>query len=43
LLETGKVTKVDPFKNIEIARGFLNYALGSMVKDEKPAEAAVAF
>ena len=43
LLEAGKVTKVDPFKNIEIARGFLNYALGSMVKDEKPAEAAAAF
>jgi len=40
LLEAGKVTKVDPFKSIEIARGFLNYALGSMVKDEKPAEAA---
>lgn len=43
LLEAGKITKVDPFKNIEIARGFLNYALGSMVKDEKPAEAAAAF
>jgi hypothetical protein len=43
LLETGKVAKVDPFKNIEIARGFLNYALGSLVKDEKPAEAAAAF
>ena len=43
LLEAGRVTKVDPFKSIEIARGFLNYALGSMVKDEKPAEAAAAF
>ena len=43
LLEAGKITKVDPFKNIEIARGFLNYALGSMVKDDKPAEAAAAF
>ena len=43
LLEAGKVTKVDPFKSVEVARGFLNYALGSMVKDEKPAEAAAAF
>jgi len=43
LIEAGKVTKVDPFKSTEIARGFLNYALGSIVKDEKPAEAAAAF
>ena len=43
LLETGKVTKPDPFKNIEVARGFLNFALGWFVKDDKPAEAAAAF
>jgi hypothetical protein len=43
LLEAGKVTKPDPFKNIDIARSFLNYALATMVKDEAPAEAAVAY
>jgi len=43
LLEAGKVTKPDPFKSVEIARGFLNFALGNFVKDEKPGEAAAAF
>lgn len=43
LLESGKVTKPEPFKNMEVARGFLNFALGWFVKDDKPAEAAVAF
>jgi hypothetical protein len=43
LLEAGKVSKADPFKSMEVARGFLNYALGSIVKDDKPAEAAIAF
>lgn len=43
LLEAGKVSKADPFKNMEIARGFLNFALGTFVKDEKPVEAAAAF
>lgn len=43
LLEAGKVSKADPFKNMEIARGFLNFALGSFVKDEKPVEATAAF
>lgn len=43
LLEGGKVSKADPFKSIEIARGFLNFALGTFVKDEKPVEAAAAF
>jgi hypothetical protein len=43
LLEAGKVSKSDPFKNMEVARGFLNYALATIVKDEKPAEAATAF
>jgi hypothetical protein len=43
LLEAKKVSKADPFKNMEIARGFLNFALGNFVKDEKPAEAAAAF
>lgn len=43
LLEDGKVTKADPFKSTEVARGFLNFALGWFVKDEKPVEAAAAF
>ena len=43
LIEAGKVTKVDPFKSMAVARGFLNYVLGTMVKDEKPGEAAAAF
>jgi len=43
LLEAGKVTKPEPFKNMDIARSFLNYALATMVKDEAPAEAAVAY
>ena len=43
LLEAGKVTKPDPFKSMDIARSFLNFALATMVKDEAPAEAAVAY
>jgi hypothetical protein len=43
LLEAGKVTKADPFKNMDLARSFLNYALATMVKDEAPAEAAAAY
>jgi hypothetical protein len=43
LLEAGKVSKADPFKSMEVARGFLNYALGSLVIDDKPVEAADAF
>lgn len=43
LLETGKVTKPDPFKNMDVARGFLNFALAWFVKDDKPVEAAAAF
>lgn len=43
LIEEGKVSKADPFKSLEVARGFLNYALGSFVKDENPIEAAAAF
>jgi hypothetical protein len=43
LLEDGKVTKADPFKSMEVARGFLNFALGWFVKEEKPVEAAAAF
>ena len=43
LLEGGKVAKADPFKSMEVARGFLNFAYGTFVKDEKPVEAAAAF
>lgn len=43
LLEAGKVTKPDPFKNLDTARSFLNYALATMVKDLDPAEAATAY
>ena len=43
LLEDGKVLKPDPFKSMEVARGFLNFALGWFVKEEKPVEAAAAF
>ena len=43
LLEDGKTTKPDPFKSLEVARGFLNFALGNFVKEEKPVEAAAAF
>jgi hypothetical protein len=43
LLDAGKVTKADPFKNIDYARGFLNFTVGHFLKDESPAEAAAAF
>ena len=43
LLEAGKVTKPDPFKSPDVARGFLNYALGTFVREQNPVEAAAAF
>ena len=43
LLEAGQVTQADPFKSIEVARGFLNSALGLFLKDQSPVEAAAAF
>jgi len=43
LLEAGKVSNPDPFKNLETASGFLNNALGSLLKDKSPVEAAAAF
>ena len=43
LLEAGKVTKPDPFKNLDTARSFLNYALATLVKDQEPTEAATAY
>ncbi len=43
LLEAGKVTRADPFKSMDIGRGFLNSTLGWFVKDQSPVEAAAAF
>ena len=43
LLDAGKIATADPFKNKDIARSFLNYALATVIKDEAPAEAAVAY
>jgi hypothetical protein len=43
LLNAGKVTKADPFKSIGVASGFLNYAVGNLLKDQSPVEAADAF
>jgi hypothetical protein len=43
LMEGGKVTKADPFKSMEIGRGFLNSTLGWFLKDQAPVEAAAAF
>jgi hypothetical protein len=43
LIEDGKISKPEPFKSLEIARGFLNFALGNFVKDENPVEAAAAY
>lgn len=43
LVETDKVQKADPFKNLDVARGFLNHALGWFIKDKAPVEAATAF
>jgi hypothetical protein len=43
LVETGKVTKPDPFKSMDLGRGFLNAVLGWFLKDQAPVEAAAAF
>jgi hypothetical protein len=43
VLEAGQVTQVDPFKSVEVARGFLNSTLGWLLKDQSPVEAATAF
>ena len=43
LMEAGQVTKADPFKNMELARGYLNSALGWFLRDQSPVEAAAAF
>ncbi|MEK6335263.1 MAG: hypothetical protein AABM67_09955 [Acidobacteriota bacterium] len=43
LLESGKVSKADPFKSMDLARGFLNFSFGWFLKDQSPVEAAAAF
>jgi hypothetical protein len=43
LLEGGKLSKADPFKSMDIARGYLNSTLGWFVKEQLPVEAAAAF
>lgn len=43
LLDGNNVTKPNPFESVEFARGFLNAGLGSLLKDQSPAEAATAF
>jgi hypothetical protein len=43
ILETGKLSKPDPFKDMEMAKGFLNSTLGWFVKEALPVEAAAAY
>ncbi len=43
LLEGGQITKADPFTSLEVARGFLNFVLGYLLRDQSPVEAAAAF
>lgn len=43
LLEAGKVGRADPFKSLDVATGFLNFALGWFLKDQDPVGAAIAF
>ena len=43
LIEAGKVSNPDPFKDIETGTGFLDTALGTLLKDKSPVEAAAAF
>ncbi len=43
ILEAGKLAQADPFKSMDVARGFLYSTLGWFVKDQAPVEAAAAF
>jgi hypothetical protein len=43
ILEAGKLSKPDPFKNMDMAKGFLNSTLGWFVKEQLPVEAAAAY
>lgn len=43
LLESGKVTKPEPFNDLNEALGFLNVAVGALIREKSPVEAARAF
>ena len=43
LLEAGKVKNSEPFKDNGAAGGYLNVAVGGLLRDKSPAEAAQAF
>ena len=43
LLEAGKVTKADPFKDMGTAHGYLYMVVATILRDKSPAEAARAF
>ena len=43
LLDGGKVTIADPFKDIGTAHGYLNMVVGTLLRDKAPVEAARAF
>ncbi|HWN08926.1 MAG TPA: hypothetical protein VNO50_06540 [Pyrinomonadaceae bacterium] len=43
LLESGKVTKPEPFNDLNEGRGFLNVAVGALIREKSPVEAAKAF
>src|SRR6185369_942507 len=38
ILETGKLSRPDPFKNMDVAKGFLNSTLGWFIKEQLPVE-----
>lgn len=42
-LESGRVTKPDPFTTMDTGRAYLQVTVGSLLKDQKPDEAAAAF
>jgi hypothetical protein len=43
MIEGGKVTRADPFNNLEMARGFLNSSLGWFLKDLSPGRSGRRF
>lgn len=43
LADAAKITKPNPFDSVEYARGYLNAAVGTLLKDTSPKEAALAY
>lgn len=43
LIESGRVTNAEPFKDNDSAKGFLNFTIGWLLRTESHAEAAAAF